>query len=82
MRTTLSLDDDVTALLKRARKLKKASLKEVVNEAMRHGLQHMLKPERRSTRYRTQGVSLGRCLVGNLDDVAEVLATAEDEAFR
>ena len=25
-------------------------------------------------------VSLGRCLVGNLDDVAEVLAAAEDEA--
>lgn len=82
MRTTLSLNDDVAALLRRVRKARKAGLKTVVNEALRQGLTQMLKPTRRPKTYRTPAASLGRCLVGNLDDVAEVLATAEDEAFR
>lgn len=83
MRTTLSLDNDVATLLKRAQKIRKASLKTVVNDAMRQGLKELLAPPagpRKS--FQTKGVSLGRCLVGSLDDVAEVLATAEDEAFR
>ncbi len=82
MRTTLTLDDDVAALLRRVRKARKANLKDVVNEAMRQGLPHMLTPERPKTRFRTRGVSLGRCLVGNLDDVAEVLAVKENESFQ
>jgi hypothetical protein len=31
---------------------------------------------------RTGAVSLGRCLIGDLDDVAETLVVAEGEAFR
>lgn len=82
MRTTLSLDDDVAALLARARQGRKASLKQVVNEALRQGLQQMTVPPRLRKRYRTQPVSLGRCLIGNLDDVSEALAVAEGDAFR
>jgi hypothetical protein len=83
MRTTLSLDSDVAALLKRAQKVRKASFKTVVNDAMRQGLKDLLAPPARPKKpFRTQSVSLGRCLVGSLDDVAEVLATVEDEAFR
>jgi len=82
MRTTISLDDDVAVLVNRVRKARKASLKDVVNEAMRHGLKHMLTPEQPKKPFKTSGVSLGRCLVGNLDNVAEVLVTAGDEAFR
>ena len=83
MRTTLSLDSDVAALLKRAQKVRKVSLKTVANDAMRQGLKEILGPPVRSKKtFRTKAVSLGRCLVGSLDDVAEVLATAEDEAFR
>ena len=81
MRTTLSLDSDVAALLKRAQKVRRASLKTVVNDAMRQGLKEILAPPARPKKpIRTKSVSLGRCLVGNLDDVAEVLAAAEDEA--
>ena len=47
MRTTLSLDSDVAALLKRAQKLRKASLKTVVNDAMRQGLKDLLEPPAR-----------------------------------
>lgn len=82
MRTTLSLDDDVAALLRRVLKARKASLKEVVNQALREGLRRMSEPPARRRPYRTTPVSLGRCLVDNVDDVAEVLAHAEGDAFR
>lgn len=82
MRTTLTLDDDVAALLRRVLARRKRSLKEVVNEALRHGLSRMTAPPKRPGAYRTPGVGLGRCLVGSLDDVAEVLAVAEGESFR
>lgn len=78
----MTLDDDVAALIKRVQKANNAKLKEIVNEAMRLGLKHMLKPEAPKTKFKTNGVSLGRCLVNNLDDVAEVLAVSEDEAFQ
>ncbi len=81
MRTTLSLDDDVAALLQRVRKVRRAGLKDVVNEALRRGLSEMQAPAPRAAPYRTPSVSLGRCLVGSLDDVAEVLAVSEGEGF-
>ena len=34
MRTTLSLDDDVVALLEQARKAKDATFKDIVNQAL------------------------------------------------
>ncbi len=82
MRTTLTLDDDVAALLGRARKGRKASLKEVVNEALRKGLKEITSPSSPSRSFSTKTVSLGRCLMGGVDDVAEVLAVAEDESLK
>ena len=82
MRTTLTLDDDVAALLRQVQKKRKGNLKGVVNEALRVGLTQMVTPRRRSTPYRTPAVSLGRCLVGSLDDIAEALAVSEGEMFR
>jgi hypothetical protein len=81
MRTTLTLDDDVAALLRRVQEARKISLKEAVNEALRQGLQQMATPPRRPL-YRTPSVSLGRCLLGGIDDIAEMLAAAEGESFR
>ncbi|HAB17086.1 MAG TPA: hypothetical protein DCE44_11625 [Verrucomicrobiales bacterium] len=63
--------------LERIQRDRGTSLKEVVNEAIRRGLRELTQPPRRAQRYRTRTVSLGRCLVGSLDDVAEVLAVAE-----
>lgn len=82
MRTTLTLDDDVAALLARAQKARKAPLKIVVNEGLRQGLKQMLAPPPQRRRFETGSVELGRCLVGSLDDVAEVLAVAEGENFQ
>lgn len=82
MRTTLTLDDDVVALLRRVLARRRTSLKAVINEALRAGLRGMAGPPRPAEPYRTPAVALGRCLTGNVDDVAEVLAVAEGEAFR
>lgn len=82
MRTTLTLDDDVAVLLQRVRQKRKCGFKEIVNEALRVGLTQMVTPRRRTAPYHTPTVSLGRCLVGSLDDVAEVLSISEGETFR
>ena len=83
MRTTLSLDDDVAALLTRVRKLRKAGLKQVINEALRHGLRAMTaKAPKPSTPYETHSADLGKCLVGSLDDVSEALSLGEGEDFK
>jgi hypothetical protein len=82
VRTTLTLDDDVAAALERARRQNDASLKEVVNQALRRGLPELARPARRGRRFRTRPLSLGRCLVPSLDNVARVLAIAEGETFK
>ena len=74
MRTTLTLDDDVATLLQRFRERRKASLKTVVHEALRAGLKQIQARSRPQRRHRTTVVSLGTCLLGNLDDVTESLA--------
>lgn len=78
MRTTLSLDDDVAMQLERLRRRRGVPLKRVVNEALREGLSRLDEPAPR-TEFRTRTVSLGRCRLGSLDDVAEVLELAEDQ---
>jgi hypothetical protein len=82
MRTTLTLDDDVAKLLLHVRQSNKASLKAVVNQALRKGLLQTSAPGKPRRRFGTKSADLGDCLIGNVDDVAEALAVAEDEAFR
>jgi hypothetical protein len=82
MRTTLTLDDDVAAALEKLRKSRDQSLRAGVNEALRRGLSALAaRPEPRVP-FRTESVSLGRCLVGNVDNVADALAVAAGEPFR
>jgi hypothetical protein len=82
MRTTLTLDDDVAAALDRLRKTRDASLKDLVNEALRRGLKEMSARPKRRQPFRTQAVGLGRLRIGGLDNVAEALAIAEGETFK
>ncbi len=83
MRTTITLEDDVAALLRETRRTESLSFKKLVNEALREGLTAMQQPKNKPRKtYRTPTVSLGGCLAGTIDDVAEVLAVAEGEDFR
>ena len=82
MRTTLTLDPDVAALAERMQRVRGQSFKAIVNEALRSGLRAMVAPSEQSEAYSTPAVDLGRCMIGGLDDVAEVLALAEREEFR
>ena len=82
MRTTLTIEDDVAAVIRRLQERRKASLKTVVNEALRLGLKQIDAPPRSRRRHRTTVVSLGRCSTGNLDDIGEALAIAEGENYR
>lgn len=81
MRTTLTLDDDVAATLDRVRARGNLSLKGAVNEALRRGLREMEEGEPPREVHSTAPVSLGKCLIGALDDVAEALAVGEGEDF-
>jgi hypothetical protein len=82
MRTTLTLDDDVAALLKRAMSRRNRSLKEVVNDALRDALSRQVSVRSGAARFETRGVDLGRSLVPNLDNIAHVLAIGEGEDYK
>ncbi len=82
MRTTLTLEDDVAAALDRLRRTRRASLKDLVNEALREGLRQMRTPARLSVPFQTRSAALGALLIGSIDSVSEALAIAEGEAFR
>ncbi|MGA2712892.1 MAG: CopG family transcriptional regulator [Bryobacteraceae bacterium] len=82
MRTTLSLDDDVAVLLDRLRKERETTFKQIVNEALRQGLERMTQPSIPKRPFRTQPVALGKCYFPNLDNTWEVLAQAEGESYK
>jgi len=82
MRTTLSLDDDVAALIEKIRKKNDASLKELVNAALREGLARMVNPPAPRKKFHMTVHDAGRCYLPNLDNTAEVLAFAEGEQFK
>jgi hypothetical protein len=81
MRTTLSLDDDVTVQLERLRRARNSSLKNIVNEALRRGLRDMSAPPQRRKAFRTRTFHMGKPLI-NIDNVAEALAYLEGEGFK
>jgi hypothetical protein len=81
MRTTLSIDDDVAVQLERLRGARNASLKDVVNEALRRGVRDMSAPARKRKPFRTRAHNMGKPLV-NLDNFAETFADLDGEAFK
>ncbi|HEX4080361.1 MAG TPA: hypothetical protein VHX61_15985 [Rhizomicrobium sp.] len=82
MRTTLTIDEDVAVALERMRKSRDTSLKQIVNDVLRRGLKEMSAPPKTHRRFRTRAVDLGNPLIGNLDNIAELLAIAEGEDFK
>ena len=81
MRTTLSLEPDVAARLRRLQDDRRLPLKQLVNDALRHGLEALETPPSPPHREPpTLPVSLGGSLLTEVDDVSGVLALAEGDA--
>jgi hypothetical protein len=81
MRTTLTLDDDVAARLRRLH-AGRGGQKQLINDLLRMGLDRMEhRPPPDGPPFCTESYRLG-ARVPSLDNVAEVLATSEAEDWR
>jgi Ribbon-helix-helix protein, copG family len=81
MRTTLTLDDDVAAELKREARKTGRPFKELVNDAIRAGMRVRNRPAPR--RYVVKPVSLGGVAAGvDLDRALRLADALDDEAVR
>jgi len=81
MRTTLTIDDDIAAELDRLRREREGSLKDIVNDVLRHGLRDMRSRPKARKPFRTKAYDMGPPFV-NIDNVAEAIAYAEGEDFK
>ena len=82
MRTTLTIDDDVAVQLERLRRKKDVSLKELINDALRRGLQDLSAPPKKRKPFRTKTHDAGPPLIDNIDNIGEILALIEGEAYK
>ena len=82
MRTTITLEDDVAASLKRLGKGRGLKFKDLVNLALREGLKQLAKPTKPRKHFHTRAVDLGSCRIANVDNIGEILAVAEGESFK
>ncbi len=82
MRTTLTLDDDVAATLERLRRNRRISLKHLVNDALRRGLNDIGRRRKPREYVRTRAVALGRVRIASIDNIDEALAIVEGESFK
>ncbi|PZF80327.1 hypothetical protein [Jiangella anatolica] len=76
MRITLTLDPDVATMIETIRRERGATLRDVVNDALRKGLAQT-KPTSREV-FATRTVTLGQPSRPGVDDVADVLEQVED----
>ena len=79
MRTTLTLDDDVAAQLRRLQERKRVGLKSLVNEALRAGLSSLEQDPILPKAFELQVFDCGSCLLGDLVSISETLAAAEGD---
>jgi hypothetical protein len=78
MRTTLTLDPDVSAKARRGAARLGKPFKEVVNSALRIGLDEILKPAA-PKRYKTKPHPMGLRAGLSYDNISELLTHAEGE---
>lgn len=77
MRTTLTIDDQLLAELKERAHREGVPLKQVVNQALRRGLQGQGQAKRK--RYRATTFAMGHPAVPDLDKSLAIAAALEDE---
>ena len=82
MRTTFTLEPDVAARLDRIRRRTHASLKALVDAALRAGLPSLEDRRRAGDEYTIRPLKSGPCLLPSLDDVSEVSSAGEGEDYK
>ncbi len=78
MRTTLTLDPDIAAKAKKVTAKLRKPFKEVINAALRAGLDKMLAPPAAQP-YQTKARPLGLRAGFSYDNISELIAAAEGE---
>jgi hypothetical protein len=81
MRTTLTLEPDVSAEIERRRRERGTSLKQEVNELLRAGLRAADEPPAANESYRLPVFDLGEPLIP-IDDIDYALRIAEGDAYK
>ncbi|HEY4364337.1 MAG TPA: hypothetical protein VGN17_25455 [Bryobacteraceae bacterium] len=82
MRTTLTLDADVAALLEKAQASGNKTFKETVNAALRLGLLKMMAAPEARRPFRTRILPTGPRAVADISNTAEILSLVEREDYR
>jgi hypothetical protein len=82
--TTFTVEGELAARIERLSREKATSFENAANEALREGLALLAgrSVQGAEPASYTRPVSLGGCLLKNLDDVAGALAATEGEGFR
>ena len=78
MRTTLTVDDDIAAEIEQLRRERNASLKDVINEALRRGVRDLRTPPKPRKPFRLRTFDMGEPRFP-IDNVAEAIAYAEGD---
>ena len=80
MRTTLTLNDEVSALLKKILKKKKSSMKEIINNALKVGLlsEETGSCPQTSTKTTTVAHNGGNLLIADISNIGETLARLDE----
>ncbi len=79
MRTTITLDPDVATRLERLRRTR--PFKEVVNEALRAGLDELERGQKKAAPYKIKPVK-GYPYRTDLDNIGEILAEIEGDDYK
>ena len=82
MRTTVTLDDDVAAAVKRIQRDRNRTFKDVLNAALREGLARIEKPEPPGEPFELKSVDLGKCHFPDVACIAELLEIVEGPDFK
>lgn len=81
MRTTLTIDDDLDATLRRLSEIRGQAMRQVINDLLRAGLAADVAP-REARPFRTASWDPGRARVVGIHNVHDLLAIAEGEDYR
>jgi hypothetical protein len=82
MKITVTLDPDVAAALRNFENKRVTSKRQFINQVLRRGFKDMNGKPKPRKRFQTQAVDMGRCLIGDIDNVTDAIAIAEGEAFK